>query len=116
MSLCLVSHLSNQWIIIIQDGKTIFALIGVSAPTDFASYAPQFTSVAEAFQRLTEPDKLNRQPERLRIKTLKLRSNLAAALRSYNVPEKRMEEMAILNGMQLNDQVNAGSLIKVVEK
>jgi predicted Zn-dependent protease len=101
---------------LIQDGKTIFALIGVSAPADFPSYAPQFTSVAEAFQRLTDPDKLNRQPERVRIKTLKLRSNLAAALRSYNVPEKRLEEMAILNGMQLNEQVNAGSLIKVVEK
>ncbi|WP_303311846.1 M48 family metalloprotease [Hymenobacter sp. BT730] len=101
---------------LIQDGKTIFALIGVSAPADFPSYASQFTSVAEAFQRLTEPDKLNRQPERVRIKTLKLRSSLAAALRTYNVPEKRMEEMAILNGMQLNDQVNAGSLIKVVEK
>ncbi|GAA4384477.1 M48 family metalloprotease [Hymenobacter koreensis] len=101
---------------LIQDGKTIFALMGVSTPTDFAGYAPQFTSIAEAFQRLTDAEKLNRQPEHVRIKTLKLRSTLEKALRTYNVPEKRLEEMAILNGMQLNEQVNAGSLIKVVEK
>ncbi|WP_400190249.1 M48 family metalloprotease [Hymenobacter sp. B81] len=101
---------------LIQDGKTIYALLGVSAPADFAGFAPQFTSVAEAFQRLTDRDKLTRQPEHVRIKTLKLRSTLEKALRSYNVPEKRLEEMAILNGMQLNDQVNAGSMIKVVEK
>lgn len=101
---------------LIQDGKTIFALIGVAAPDDFAGFAPQFSSVAEGFQRLTDPDKLNRQPEHVRVKKLTLRSNLEAALRRYNVPEKRLNEMAILNGMQLNDQVNAGTLIKVVEK
>ncbi|KAA9327095.1 M48 family metalloprotease [Hymenobacter busanensis] len=101
---------------LIQDGKTIFALLGVSAPSDFPGYAPQFSSVAEAFQRLTDRDKLTRQPERVRVKTLKLRSTLDKALRTYNVPENRLEEMAILNGMQLNEQVNAGSLIKVVEK
>ncbi|GAB3326259.1 M48 family metalloprotease [Hymenobacter humi] len=101
---------------IIQDGKTLYALLGVSAPADFPTYAPQFSSVAESFKRLTDPDKLNRQPERIRIKKLALRSSLSQALSSNGVPEKRLEEMAILNGMQLNEQVNAGSLIKVVGK
>ena len=101
---------------VIQDGKNMFALLGVSAPADFPAYAPQFSSVAEAFRRLTDPDKLNRQPERIHIKKLALRSNLSQALTSNGVTEKRLEEMAILNGMQLNEQVNAGSLIKVVGK
>ncbi|MCC3155434.1 M48 family metalloprotease [Hymenobacter sp. BT770] len=101
---------------VIQDGKSMYALLGVSAPADFPAYAPQFSSVAEAFRRLTDPDKLNRQPERIRVKKLALRSNLSQALTSNGVPEKRLEEMAILNGMQLNEQVNAGSLIKVVGK
>ena len=101
---------------IIQDGKTLYALLGVAAPADFPAYAPQFSGVAEAFQRLSEPDKLNRQPERVRIVKLKLRSSLSKALTTNGVPEKRLEEMAILNGMQLNEQVNAGSLIKVVGK
>ncbi|TGE18572.1 M48 family metalloprotease [Hymenobacter elongatus] len=101
---------------LIQDGKTIYALLGASSPADFPSYQPTFSSTMEGFARLTEPDKLNRQPEHLRVKTLKLRSTLSQALKTNGVPEKRLEEMAILNGMQLNEQVNAGSLIKVVGK
>ena len=101
---------------VIQDGKTLYALLGVAAPADFPTYAPQFSGVAEAFQRLTEPDKLNRQPERIRIRKLALRSTLSKALITNGVPEKRLEEMAILNGMLLNELVNAGSLIKVVGK
>ncbi|WP_375418970.1 M48 family metalloprotease, partial [uncultured Hymenobacter sp.] len=101
---------------LLQDGKTIYLLLGASSAVDFAGYQPTFSSVMDNFQRLTDPDKLNRQPEHVRVKTLKLRSTLAQALRTLGVPEKRHEEMAILNGMQLNEQVNAGSLIKLVGK
>ncbi|SHI93670.1 Putative Zn-dependent protease [Hymenobacter daecheongensis DSM 21074] len=101
---------------LIQDGKTIYALLGAAAPADFPGYQPTFSSTMEGFARLTDPDKLGRQPEHVRVKTLKLRSNLGQALKSQGVPEKRLEEMAILNGMQLNEQVNAGSLIKIVGK
>ncbi|SFP71912.1 M48 family metalloprotease [Hymenobacter arizonensis] len=101
---------------IIQDGKTIYAIMGVSAPADFPNYSQQFSSVAEAFRRLTDADKLNRQPERIRIKKLALRSNLAQALTTNGIPTKRHEELAILNGMALNEQLNAGSFIKVVGK
>ena len=101
---------------VIQDGKSLYAFLGVSAPADFPAYAPQFSGVAEGFQRLTDRDKLGRQPERIRIRKLALRSNLQQALKTAGIPEKRYEELAILNGMALNEQVNAGSLIKVVGK
>ncbi|MCB2409053.1 M48 family metalloprotease [Hymenobacter lucidus] len=101
---------------LIQDGKTIYALLGAAAPADFPSYQPTFSSTMEGFARLTDASKLNRQPEHVRVKTLKLRSSLSQALKTNGVPEARLEEMAILNGMQLNEQVNAGSLIKVVGK
>ena len=68
----------------------------------------------QGFQRLTDRAKLSRQPERIRVKKLKYRANLSKALTDNGVPQKRLEEMAILNGMQLNEQLNAGSLIKVV--
>ncbi|MET4075541.1 M48 family metalloprotease [Hymenobacter sp. UYCo722] len=101
---------------IIQDGKSLYAFMGVAAPADFPAFAPQFSNVAQGFARLTEPDKLNRQPERIHIQKLKLRSNLRQALLAQGTPENRLEELAILNGMQLNEQVNAGSLIKLVRK
>jgi hypothetical protein len=31
------------------------------------------------------------------------------------MPEKRREELAVLNGMKLNDAVQQGMLIKVIE-
>ncbi|MFC6224713.1 M48 family metalloprotease [Hymenobacter artigasi] len=101
---------------IIQDGKSLYAFMGVAAPADFPAFAPQFSNVAQGFARLTEPDKLNRKPERIHIQKLRLRSNLRQALLAQGTPENRLEELAILNGMQLNDQVNAGSLIKVVRR
>ncbi|GAA4034398.1 M48 family metalloprotease [Hymenobacter glaciei] len=101
---------------IIQDGKSLYAFMGVAAPADFPAFAPQFASVAQGFARLTDPDKLNRKPERIHIQKLKLRSNLRQALLTNGTPENRLEELAILNGMPLNGQVNAGSLIKVVSR
>ena len=101
---------------IIHDGKSLYAFMGVAAPADFPVFAPQFAGVAENFARLSEPDKLNRKPERVHIQKLKLRSNLRQALLANGTPESRLEELAILNGMPLNEQVNAGSLIKVVSR
>jgi hypothetical protein len=41
---------------------------------------------------------------------------LQAAFQNFNMPTARFEELAILNGMLLNDNLSKGSLIKVVGK
>ncbi|QDA61337.1 M48 family metalloprotease [Hymenobacter jejuensis] len=101
---------------IIQDGQTLYALVGLTAPSTFETYAPQFQRTAQGFQRLTAADKLNRQPERVRIKTAKTSTTLASALAANGVPSKRYEELAILNGMKTTDKLTAGQLYKVVGK
>ena len=68
------------------------------------------------FRKLTDPNKINVKPELIRIKTVKNNSTLSNALRYFNVPSNRLEELAVLNGMQVNEQVKKGTLIKVVEK
>jgi hypothetical protein len=50
------------------------------------------------------------------IRTLGQSATLQQALRQYNVPDKRMEEMAILNGMKLTDNLAQGTLIKVISE
>jgi predicted Zn-dependent protease len=72
--------------------------------------------VAQGFQRLTDASKLNRQPERIRIKTATATTTLASALAANGVPSSRYEEVAILNGMQTNAQLSKGMLYKVVSK
>ena len=101
---------------LIQDGQSIFALIGLAAPATFSSYAPQFSASAQGYSRLTEAARLNRLPERVRIKTAAKPTTLAAAFSANGIPAKRHEELAILNGMKITDRLSAGQLYKVVGK
>lgn len=100
---------------LIQYGDAIYLMLGVSSLADFNTQSQYFTNTMQSFKKLTDASKLNKKPERVRIKTVKTNSTLEQALRSFNAPAKRMEEFAILNGMKLSDKVTAGTMIKVVE-
>lgn len=101
---------------LLQDGKSIYAFIGLAAAASFGTYAPQFAAVAQGFGRLTDAGLLNRQPEHIRIKTAAGPTTLATAFATSSVPAKRYEELAILNGMQTTDRLTKGQLYKVVGK
>lgn len=101
---------------LIQHGGNIYHLIGVAAQADYNSYASLFASSMQSFRNLTDASKLSRKPERVRIKTVKQTGTLEQALKSYNAPVKRYEELAILNGMTLKEKVQQGSLFKVIEQ
>ena len=99
----------------IQAGGNIYHMLGVSAAADFNSYVSYFSNSMQSFSTLTDADKLNRQPKRVRIKTIRSATTLEQALRSFNADSKRYEEFAILNGMKLSDRLSAGTLIKIIE-
>ncbi|MBT9393614.1 M48 family metalloprotease [Hymenobacter sp. NST-14] len=101
---------------IIQDGKTMYALIGLCGPGTLGSYGATFQRTAQGFRRLTDASKLNRQSEKIRIRTAKAGQTLAQALAANGVSSKRYEELAILNGMKTTDKLSAGTLFKVVGK
>jgi predicted Zn-dependent protease len=101
---------------LIQDGKSIYAFVGLAAPASFSAYAPQFQQAAQGYARLTEADKLNRQPEHVHIRTATGNQTLASAFAAAGVPSKRYEELAILNGMKTTDKLSKGMLYKVVGK
>jgi predicted Zn-dependent protease len=100
---------------LIQYGGNIYSMIGVSSAKDFNSYARAFQGSMESFRSLSDPDKLNKQPERIRVKEVRQSSTVAQALRGYKVKEDRLEEVATLNGMKLKDRITSGTLIKVIE-
>ena len=99
---------------LIQDGQTIYAFIGLASPQSFATYARQFQGVAGSYARLTDASKLNRQSEKIRIRTATGNQTLDQALAAAGVPAGRREELAVLNGMQRADRLAAGTLYKVV--
>ena len=103
-------------IYVIQNAKNNYALIGVSSVSLFDNYVPVFKGSMETFKTLTDDEKINRQPERIRIKTVQQNGTLAQALKNLGTPEKRLEELSILNGMQLTDKVEKGMLIKTINR
>lgn len=98
----------------IQFQGSIYHFIGVTGVNDFSSYLNTFNNAIQSFRQLTDASKLNRKPERVRLKTIAANTTLSQAFKDFNIPQARFEEMAILNGLKLTDNVTKGTLIKVV--
>jgi predicted Zn-dependent protease len=101
---------------VIQYENNLYHLIGVSSLADFNAYQNYFNYTMQNFKPLTDPSKINKKPDRVHIKTVNQASTLEQALRSFNVPDKRLEEVAVLNGMKLKDKLAPGTLIKVISE
>lgn len=98
----------------IQHGGNIYLILGATSLNDFNNYSAAFNSTMQNFRTLTDASKINKKPERIRIKSVSANGTLEQALRSYNMPTAKLQELSILNGMQLNQQVTKGMLIKVI--
>lgn len=97
----------------IQYGGNIYHLIGVSMAADYNNYTNYFLTTMQNFRTLTDAAKLNKKPERIRLRTVNAAATLEQVLRGFNTPQARLNELAILNGMNLTDRVPQGTLIKV---
>ena len=97
------------------DGK-IYSLMGISELSKFATYEPALLFTVRNFKELKEVEKINRKPDLIRIKALPQQMTLQAAFQHFNMPADRFEELAILNGMLLNEQLSKSTLIKVIGK
>jgi predicted Zn-dependent protease len=100
----------------IQHNNLIYQILGLSTPQDMAAYMPYFEHTMRNFRNLSDPSKINVTPERIKIKSVLVGGTLEQSLRAYHMPEARLPELSILNGMELKDRVTAGMLIKTVGK
>ena len=94
----------------------IYKFMGMAHTNDFGRYQPKFERTMKGFKTLTDPSKINVKPERIKIEAVKSNGTLSSALQSFNMPSTRFNELAILNGMELNEQVKQGTLIKTIKK
>ncbi|NIJ55533.1 putative Zn-dependent protease [Dyadobacter arcticus] len=101
---------------LIQYGSNIYAIHGVAAAANFAGSVNQFKSVAQGFKSVNDPNIINRQPDRVKIRTVQRDGSLKDALRDNSQSDKQMDELAIINGMSLSDKVTKGMLIKTLSK
>lgn len=101
---------------LIQFGGNTYSIMGITELSKFEGYQPVFLSTVRNFKELKEAEKLNRKPDVVRIQTVPQRMSLEAALQNFKMPKERFDELAILNGMLLTDQLEKGTLIKIIGK
>ena len=94
------------------DGTT-YQLLGYGAQANAAANDPVFQQVARSFGRLTDPAKLNVQPKRVHLVTLRTAQTIVEAGRANGntLPEA---ELASVNGVRVDEVIAAGTLVKVV--
>jgi len=101
----------------IQYGGVIYHFMGLSKDADFNTYFRTLQQPMEGFQRLSDPSKINVSPDRIKIVSVSRSGTLQSSLQSQGVYVKEdQEKTAILNNMQLQDQMTPGTLIKVIQK
>jgi predicted Zn-dependent protease len=100
----------------IKKDNSIYAFHGFTAKNDFYKYTPTFTGTMGGFKILTNPSKINVKPDRLALRTVRRRGTLKNILKQYGVADDKLEAMAILNGMQLNDMIETNTQIKLIKK
>lgn len=94
----------------------IYQMIGVSSAADYGTFSRDFENTMTNFRQLTDPNRINVKPEKVKVVKVNRSSNLRSILQSNGTPADRLEEVAILNSMELNDNIQSGTLIKVIGK
>ncbi len=95
---------------------SIYQFLSVTVADKARAYAGVLRQPAGSFRELNEAKYLDRKPERIKIRTVDKATTLAAFLTANGIPADRHAELAILNGMELDDRLAANSLIKTVER
>jgi predicted Zn-dependent protease len=100
----------------IQKDKSIFYFHGLSSPSLFDKYLNTFERTMKGFKELSDPKKINVKPDRIRLKTTKTAGTVESSLRSMGIPKDDLDDIALLNGMELKENLPANTLVKVIEK
>ena len=92
----------------------VYVFHGLTAPADYSKYRSVFRHTMENFDYLRDQRILNVKPKRVRLRKVRAYDSLAKALTDLKVADEMVEKVALLNGMELEDPVPAGTTLKVV--
>jgi len=98
----------------IEYGSMIYVFHGVSTEADFNNYVSTMESSMKTFAKLTDPYRINVKPQRIAVKRVQRTGTLASAFSYYGMKQDMWEELALLNNLELNDQVASGKMIKII--
>ncbi len=100
----------------IEKDRKVFVFHGLTGVERFRNYQNLFDLTMGQFKELRDPRRIHVKPDRIRIHAIRKSETLENHLQTLGIPNPRMKEIALLNGMNLHQTISAGTLIKVVEK
>lgn len=100
----------------IQKDNAIFYFHGYTGQPQFTNYQSAFNQTMGQFKPLTDPAKINVTPNKLAIKKTTASATLRSHLQQFGVPADKMDHLAIMNSMQLEDMVPPNTMVKIVVK
>jgi predicted Zn-dependent protease len=98
---------------LIEYNKMIYKFHGLSLRADFNTYYSSFQNTMKNFKILTDQAKINKQPALIKIVEAKKKTSLQQIFNDNKMPSAKQNELAILNGLELNAMVETGTLVKV---
>ena len=101
---------------LIQYNNAVYALHGLSSAADFNNTFNTFRQVAGNFRSLTDPDKINRKPERVQVKTAPRDGSFREVMMALGMPASRVEELGVLNSHKADDRIARGAAVKIVSR
>lgn len=99
---------------LIQYNGSIYKFHGLSASTDFNSYYRTFLNTMDNFNKLTDPSKINVNPDRIKIIEAIRDETLQSVLERNGVASDMLDHLSALNNMQLSSPLKKGTLVKMV--
>ena len=99
----------------IQQPGRVIAFHGICSPSDEKNYVDLFDETINGFKTLSDPKFLNRQPNKLKVLKATQTETLRQTLLSAGVKEDKLEELSLINGKLLTDEIKAGTLYKIIQ-
>jgi predicted Zn-dependent protease len=98
------------------DGELVYEIFGMTRESSYRRYRDTFLRVIASYDRLRDRKALDAQPLRIRLYRAPESMRLREALVRGGADGRLLPDLALVNNLELDDIVEAGALLKIVER
>jgi predicted Zn-dependent protease len=92
----------------------IFTFFSAASQADYPTYQYTINNTINSFNRLTSPAYINQTPNRVSIRRSQQNQSLSNFLSTLGIPQNNWKQIAIINGMEVNQQLSVDQLVKII--
>jgi predicted Zn-dependent protease len=92
----------------------IFTFFSAASQADYPTYQYTINNTISSFNRLTSPAYINQTPNRVSIRRSQQNQSLSNFLSTLGIPQNNWKQIAIINGMEVDQQLSVDQLVKII--